>query len=84
LEIESELFKGLVENGSENITRDSRELVFLPNNLWCNLRLVDNNHFISEVGWLLDSNSAVTSNCEVSIDGKLKKSTVRFEQQCSG
>lgn len=83
LEIKSELFKGLVENGSEDITRDSRELVFLPNNLWCNLRLVDSNQFISEVGWLLDSNSAVTSNCEVSIDGKLKKSTVRFEQQCS-
>lgn len=80
---ESEVFKGLEDDGSEYVKREMEDLVFLPKNLWCDFRIIDDDHFISEVGWLMDSQSAVTSNCEFSKDGRLKKTTLRFEQQCS-
>lgn len=80
---ESDLFKGLADGGSEYVKREMEDLVFLPKNLWCDLRVIDNDHFISEAGWLMDPQSAVTSNCEFSRDGRLQRSTLRFEQKCS-
>ncbi|GLJ39194.1 hypothetical protein SUGI_0799050 [Cryptomeria japonica] len=80
---ESDLFKELADDGSEYVKREVEDLVFLPKNLWCVFRIIDNDHFISEAGWLTDPQNAVTSNYEFSRDGKLKRTILRFERQCS-
>ncbi|MED6171144.1 hypothetical protein PIB30_038050 [Stylosanthes scabra] len=55
--------------------RDGNSTVLLPKKLWCSLNRGERDEtFLSEVGWLIDDEKAITSSCLISSSAILKAS----------
>ncbi|KAF2314619.1 hypothetical protein GH714_027970 [Hevea brasiliensis] len=61
-------------NSVQKLVRDDRDLILLPKQLWCSLKVSKDGETCCEVGWLFDHGCAVTSRCIFSSNAKLKVS----------
>ncbi|KAL8143706.1 hypothetical protein V2J09_016738 [Rumex salicifolius] len=62
-DLHENVFQELTEGSSREIHRDDCNLITLPRKLWCSLNKRENGESCAEVGWLLDSGSAISSRC---------------------
>ncbi|KAH9617771.1 hypothetical protein KSS87_016108 [Heliosperma pusillum] len=74
-----ELIQELKGSSIDKIVRDEDDLIGLPRQLWCSLKKDANGVTYAEVGWLLDSDFAISSTCMLSSDCQVKEIAVRNE-----
>ncbi|KAK9667039.1 hypothetical protein RND81_14G228100 [Saponaria officinalis] len=75
----NELLQELSGNNTDKIIRDQHDLITLPRHLWCSLKENENGETRAEVGWLLDSDFAISSRCVFSSDCQVKEIAVGNE-----
>ncbi|XP_038705685.1 uncharacterized protein LOC120001428 isoform X2 [Tripterygium wilfordii] len=74
----------LVDDSEQKTTRDERDLILLPKQLWCVFKANEDGEMFSEAGWLLNNGHAITSRCIFSGDAKLKEISISQEIAISG
>ncbi|KAL1190176.1 hypothetical protein V5N11_016572 [Cardamine amara subsp. amara] len=65
------------------IVREEKDLLLLPQQLWCSLQETKDGERVFSVGWLFEPRHAITSSCVFSIDSKLKEVTMGRETALS-
>ncbi|ESQ53064.1 hypothetical protein EUTSA_v10025549mg [Eutrema salsugineum] len=65
------------------IVREEKDLLLLPQQLWCSLQESKDGERVFSVGWLFEPGHAVTSSCVFSSDSKLKEVTMGRETALS-
>ncbi|GAB2219292.1 hypothetical protein Droror1_Dr00006927 [Drosera rotundifolia] len=69
----------LADGRTKKITRDENDLIMLPRQLWCSLKENENGEFSGEVGWLLKSGSAISSQVLFSNEINVKEMAIGYE-----
>ncbi|CAH2075785.1 unnamed protein product [Thlaspi arvense] len=65
------------------IAREEKDLLLLPQELWCSLQESKDRERVFSVGWLFEPGHAITSTCVFSSDSKLKEVTMGRETALS-
>ncbi|XP_023634486.1 uncharacterized protein LOC17878901 isoform X3 [Capsella rubella] len=61
------------------IVREEKDLLLLPQGLWCSLQERKDDDRVFSVGWVFEPGHAITSSCVFSSDSKLKEVTMGRE-----
>lgn len=54
------------------IVREEKDLLLLPQDLWCSLQEGKDRERVFSVGWVFEPGHAITSSCVFSSNSKLK------------
>ncbi|KAG7544402.1 Peptidase M20 dimerization domain [Arabidopsis suecica] len=65
------------------IVREEKDLLLLPQEMWCSLQEGKDRERVFSVGWVFEPGQAITSSCVFSSDCKLKEVTVGRETALS-
>lgn len=72
----------LVYMGSDNERRElSKNMLPLPKGLWSEMTELEDGHFSVAAGWLVNSDIAITSNCEFSSIGNTQRAWMKFKRR---
>lgn len=74
-----DMHQELHDDNVRKSTRDEKELLLLPKQLWCSLKEKEDGETYCEVGWLLEPRCAITSKCIFSPDTGLKEIAIARE-----
>ncbi|ERN17106.1 uncharacterized protein LOC18445439 [Amborella trichopoda] len=78
-----ELFRELVDQMPQKVTRDLCDLVLLPKQLWCSLKENTIGETWGEVGCLAGPGNVITSRCVFSKNGVLQEMAIGYESRNS-